>query len=976
VSLISEFGTVLKATYSSRRKLLPQIALALAYPAAAALGISLAVGNPPIAPFWPASGIVLGALLVGGLELWPGLLLGITITILLSGLPLSQALPLASVAFLEPILAATLLRRFRQFDDSLSRTRDVVLFALAGVMVSPALFAALVTWAIGEDIHRGVVWWLSDGISILVFAPALLLFRRREAFSFTLAQAAEGAFLAATVLVICLYSATEKPILLMACFPILILSALRIGQRGTILILMLICVTTAYVKSLLGASAGFETIIQTQLYLAHLSVSGLLLATLVPTERLAELHARQTELKARLVSVFTQTPTIMVVTKTPDFQIEFVTPLAQELVRGRLVPGSPLFGCVPELESQGFLDLAKQAFQEGKAISVREKALIQGGDIRFLDLTFHPTRDHQGELSGLLLLAADVTQRVEASSAIERSEKKFRLISESIPQMVLNFGPDGVPLYTNRLWTEYTGLSPEETKDQALWPSIIHEDDWKELLAHGEKGLKTGLRTRTECRIRESKSGQFRWHLVDIVPLRNDQGVVQQWFGTMTNIESQKEAEKKERFLSEASELLVESTLNYESTLSNLATIVVPRFAHVCMIDVVEDGGTLRRVAYAYEETAESDQYHRIHRKADLDPEASAGSPHVIRTGKPAIYSVIDDSMLMAKALEGIGPTSVMVVPMTARGKSIGAMTFVLTNNSTHYGREHLQVAMELSHRAALALDNARLFRQAQESIRSRDDLMRMVSHEVLTPLTSLNLQLQMLTRHLDQHPSLALDQERVARWLNTSIRQVRLLGRLGQDLCGISRMAPSDLSPQPQSVDLSQLLLEVIDDLQEEVLASASVLRILRAEPVKVRWDRSRTTQLMTNLISSAVRFGLGKPIDIELFEDHASAFVRVRDRGAGIPQNKIGRALSRVTDNPLSNYNGVGIGLYIVRQIALAHGGTVEIESELDQGTTVTVALPLNGLRKTFASDPGLSRQSQSVSTERKSLDENILS
>ncbi len=235
--------------------------------------------------------------------------------------------------------------------------------------------------------------------------------------------------------------------------------------------------------------------------------------------------------------------------------------------------------------------------------------------------------------------------------------------------------------------------------------------------------------------------------------------------------------------------------------------------------------------------------------------------------------------------------------------------------------------------------ERARLYRKAQEEVRERDEFLSIASHELRTPVTALQLQLQMLQRggrSSEGLPAILLQK------VEGLERQTRRISLLVNELLDVSRMRLGKLELKFEEMDLAELAHETVEQLRDEVERTGSVLSF-RAQAVPGRWDRLRLEQVVTNLLSNAMKFGEGKPIAVSVGGDPACARLMVEDQGIGIPAEDQTRVFDRF-ERAVSarNFGGLGLGLYIVRQIVEAHGGRIQVKSAPGTGSIVTVELP----------------------------------
>jgi signal transduction histidine kinase len=294
------------------------------------------------------------------------------------------------------------------------------------------------------------------------------------------------------------------------------------------------------------------------------------------------------------------------------------------------------------------------------------------------------------------------------------------------------------------------------------------------------------------------------------------------------------------------------------------------------------------------------------------------------------------------RLLQALGYYSYMCVPLVARGRTLGAITLVMAESERRYTEADLALAQDLAQRAAAAVDNARLYRAAQDAVRLRDEFLSIASHELKTPLTSMQLAVQTLQRtmHHGQMPA----PDRLADRLGIVEAQSKRLTRLINDLLDISRITAGRLELEREPTDLAALTRRVAEQFQDELLLSGWPLSVQAAAPVVGTWDRARIEQIITNLLTNAMKYGKGSPIEITVDADGATARLTVRDEGIGIPAEHLERIFERFERAVApGRYGGMGLGLYISRQIVAAHGGTISVTSRPGAGATFTVLLPL---------------------------------
>jgi signal transduction histidine kinase len=234
--------------------------------------------------------------------------------------------------------------------------------------------------------------------------------------------------------------------------------------------------------------------------------------------------------------------------------------------------------------------------------------------------------------------------------------------------------------------------------------------------------------------------------------------------------------------------------------------------------------------------------------------------------------------------------------------------------------------------------------RKLERAIQARDEFLSVASHELNTPLTSLKLQVQSLTRTLKRAQGTVLPRERVTTIAERTDEQLRRLSRLVSDLLDVSRIHAHKLTLNLERVDLRELVADVAERFSEEYAQAGVRLDLAPCPRVVGVWDRSRLEQVVLNLLSNALKYGSGKPVRLEVTVDGEGARLFVKDEGLGLREEDRARIFERFERAISANEaSGLGLGLYISREIVEAHGGRITVESQLGTGSTFTVTLPL---------------------------------
>lgn len=276
-------------------------------------------------------------------------------------------------------------------------------------------------------------------------------------------------------------------------------------------------------------------------------------------------------------------------------------------------------------------------------------------------------------------------------------------------------------------------------------------------------------------------------------------------------------------------------------------------------------------------------------------------------------------------------------------GQLAGAINKMGSLLKRSHGELEQRVRERTQELAGLAQENAQLYKQAQEAVRTRDEFMSIASHEIKTPLTSLSLQLQLMLRHVNNAPEFA-EREKIQRLAEACVRQSRRLAVLSEELMDLTRIRLGKLELKKERCDLTGLVNEIVSQLGNDAANSGSRMSLHADGPVMGEADVTRFGQVITNLVSNAIKYGEGGPIEVYAGARNSNFYLSVKDYGQGIPFEEQGRVFERFERNVADDrISGLGLGLYISKQIVNSHGGRIELKSEPGKGSTFSVVLPL---------------------------------
>jgi signal transduction histidine kinase/CheY-like chemotaxis protein len=421
--------------------------------------------------------------------------------------------------------------------------------------------------------------------------------------------------------------------------------------------------------------------------------------------------------------------------------------------------------------------------------------------------------------------------------------------------------------------------------------------------------------------------------------------VVSSYEDLIHSSEAVRAAERRARFLAEAGELLSVS-LEADLILRDLARLAVPSIADLCVVDARSIDGTLRRVEIAHADDSMAELGTLL--EAQANDETLPLS--ILLDPKRAVLVVPDNDTPLGRMLTANSVRSLIAAPLTARGETLGAVYLIATSGSHSYGNDDLDLASDLARRAALAVDNARLFQQAQEATRARDDVLGIVSHDLRNPLNTIHMTATFMLELMENRdveipgaakgaPPISLSRQ-FAMVLRATVRANALI----EDLLDITRIDAKRLAVDLAEVDAASLVDEAI--LDASVLANERSVELAHrwtGEPATVLADRGRIAQVFSNLLGNALKFTpAGNRIDVTGEAAYGEVVFTIADTGSGIPAADVPHLFDRFWQAQQTRRAGAGLGLYIAKGIIEAHGGRIWVKSTLGEGTTFAFALP----------------------------------
>ena len=600
----------------------------------------------------------------------------------------------------------------------------------------------------------------------------------------------------------------------------------------------------------------------------------------------------------------------------------------------------------PQLEEKGIAPYFVRALQ-GENCHIPAAlydAAEQGmeGRARWVEGFLYPVKDAAGQVEQLVLMHQDITERKEAEALILRKSAEFEAVFQHLPEPVVMASASRDIVLVNPAACALLGYAAAELVGQPL--SCI-QDGADEVAWSGQAGAEAPA---TAERSYRHRSGDPLLTETTTSLVRTPDGTVLGSVSLVRDIREKRRDERMMAFLSEAGNVLAAS-LDHPQTLSALARLAVPALGDWCLVDLLEDDGSVRRAEVVVADPALQALVAEVVRFAPSRDHLQHPPARALFESRPLLLPRLDRAQLgelargdaHARTMAATGVHSMICVPLVARTQTLGVLTLLLAGTKRSYDEKDLSYAKQLASKAAQAVENARLYQKATEAIAARDEFLGVCSHELKTPITSMKLQLQAAT----SQPAAAAPLPPVlGRRLEVATRQLRRLEKLIEDMLDVSRIVSGRLTMTLEPLSVQELVAEALDQMGEKFAAAGVPLSLEVEADARVQGDRLRLAQVIDNLLSNALKYGEGKPVHVRVRQEGGRSQVAVEDQGPGIASGDRQRIFKRFERAAATrNIGGLGLGLYISRQIAEAHAGSLDVHSEPGHGARFVLELPL---------------------------------
>ncbi|QIR39238.1 PAS domain-containing protein [Tolypothrix sp. PCC 7910] len=634
----------------------------------------------------------------------------------------------------------------------------------------------------------------------------------------------------------------------------------------------------------------------------------------------------------------------------------------------------------------GHTELALQQAMLNKTEYHHEyRTLWENGSIHWIEARGRFLYNAQGQPIQMIGVLIDITERKQAEQERElllERERIARTQAEAVQRQlesIFDTAPVGMALLDaeqrfvaiNEALAQINGLTREQHLGHSV-AELFGEIDlnivavFQEIYTTGNPFIAYSFAINSPGRSDRSPGYYNLYYLPNI----NSQGQIEDVLAYVIDVTEQVLLERAQRFLAEASAVLA-SSLDYQTTLEQVAQLATPDLADWCTVHIVAEDGAIEQIAVAHSDPAKLEWAQQTNSKYPFNPNNPRGAALTLRTGQSDILADIPDELIAQAAhdsehleiLRSVGFKSVMTVPLRTQARILGVISFVSAESGRHYTQSDLELAEELARRASFAIDNAQLYRAAQSdrakaeaANRIKDEFLAVLSHELRSPLNPILGWTRILR-------SKRLEGKKADQALETIERNAKLQAQLIEDLLDVSRILQGKMTLNVAPVNLASTITAALETVQ--LAAQAKSIEIQTTiNPVvgTVTGDGNRLQQIVWNLVSNAVKFTpAGGKIEVKLDQVGMYAQIQVKDTGIGIKPEFLPFVFEyfRQEDGTTTRqFGGLGLGLAIVRHFTELHGGTVQASSPgQNLGATFTVLLPLNIVEQQLSADDSTS-------------------
>lgn len=651
---------------------------------------------------------------------------------------------------------------------------------------------------------------------------------------------------------------------------------------------------------------------------------------------------------------------------------------------------------------EDWADLSSKLFAREQGVSEHHVArfIKKDGSTLWVRAACNPLYGQNGEYIGAVGLVSDISETQKDELILEAQRSVFqRLVAgdgleDSLSELLKPINKLVHEVYSSilllddqgRLWKGATLKIPEEyneslngktigpkqgscgtsawLKEMVITEDILADERWED---HKGPALKHGLRACWSSPIISNHGkvlGTFAMYFgkvrrpsdFEIQIVRDITAAAALCIEHIRLLEKEKKQIQNMALLSDTRRLLA-STMEYEDVLRQIPDCIVRHgLASWSFICLQNDDGVYRTISIAalpeVKELLSGDIL-------EFDLSASVGLSKAIKNNHAFFEHLNSDQLTQARMNEGdinkritldtlikLNLQSYMAIPLEVRGQVIGGFLVATNDPRKLYTQADLDIMTEVGRACAVAIDNALLYRELKRSVKAREDFISIASHELRTPLTSLKMRIDLLSLLLDRN-RFPEEVGQVLRPIVSGLRPDMIkFTRLVEILLDFSKLGSNRLHLSIESCDLSKIINEELERIRPEFIAHKTELVASIQEKIVGECDQLRVQQIVTNLLTNAVKFGNQNPVYLTVTSDQENIMITVKDKGIGMSSEdaeRIFKPFERAVSD--KHFGGLGLGLFITKQIVDRHNGSISVQSSPGEGTTFLVVLPLHG-------------------------------
>lgn len=554
----------------------------------------------------------------------------------------------------------------------------------------------------------------------------------------------------------------------------------------------------------------------------------------------------------------------------------------------------------------------------------------------------------------------DVTERRRTEQELRESEERFRSLAEAAVDGIL-IHQDGLVLDANPSLVRMFGYELDELIGRNVIDLLVAPESRDVVIANMRSGStaryeidalrRDGSRIVVEISGRPATYRGARARVVaihDVTERKRAEEAAHRLVEEQAARAAAEEAERRARFLAEASRVL-DTSFDYQTTVSMLTRLVVPTLADYCTLIVKESDETISAIAVAHVDPAKEPLLHdlgRVYVSSTEDVPAANPILKAVREGQSTLISEITvegmNAVLLGdehrQIMQQLRPRSLLAVPLRSGDRIFGVLTLSTSESERRYGPDDLALAEELARRASLAVENARLFHAAEQATRDRDEMLGIVAHDLRNPLHTMSMAAQLLLELIGSEKALERKHLEIIR--RAADRMNRLIG----DLLDVKRIESGRLAIETRPEEVITVVCDAIEMLRPLANSSSLRLRPVFEEGLpRVLVDPGRIQQVLSNLIGNAIKFTpSGGAITVRAEQAPDAVRISIADTGPGIAAEQIPHLFGRFWQGRSADRRGLGLGLAIAKAIVDAHGGRIWVESQLGVGSTFFFTVP----------------------------------